>query len=82
MNAVHTFPPYFSKIHSNIILPSTSTSSEWSSNIHHIEECLKQNLQILNKSKFKLFINFLYGECFKNLTFQFGLYNLQVKYVQ
>jgi hypothetical protein len=30
MNPVHTFPPYSSKIHSNIILPSTPRSSEWS----------------------------------------------------
>jgi hypothetical protein len=27
---VQTFPPCFRKIHSNIIFPSTSTSSEWS----------------------------------------------------
>jgi hypothetical protein len=30
MNPVHTFPSYFPKIHSNIILPSMPTSSEWS----------------------------------------------------
>jgi len=30
MNPVHTFPPYFPKIRSNIILPSTPRSSEWS----------------------------------------------------
>jgi len=30
MNLVHTFPLYFPKIHSNIILPSMSTSSKWS----------------------------------------------------
>jgi hypothetical protein len=30
MNTVHTFPPYFPKINSNIILPSTPRSSEWS----------------------------------------------------
>jgi hypothetical protein len=30
MNPVHTFPPYFRKIHPNIILPSTPRSSEWS----------------------------------------------------
>jgi hypothetical protein len=30
MNAVHTFPPYFPKTHSNIILPSTPRSREWS----------------------------------------------------
>jgi hypothetical protein len=30
MNPVHDFPPYFRKIHSNIILPSTPRSSEWS----------------------------------------------------
>jgi hypothetical protein len=29
-NLVHTFPPYFSKIHSNIIFPSMPMSSEWS----------------------------------------------------
>jgi hypothetical protein len=28
MNPVHTFPPYFPKIHSNIILPSATRSSE------------------------------------------------------
>jgi hypothetical protein len=28
MNAVHTFPPYFPEIHSNIIFPSTLTSSD------------------------------------------------------
>jgi hypothetical protein len=28
MNPVHTFPPYFPKIHSNIIFPSTPRSSE------------------------------------------------------
>jgi hypothetical protein len=31
MNQVHTLPPYFSKIHFNIILPSTPRSFEWSS---------------------------------------------------
>jgi hypothetical protein len=31
MNSVHNFPTYFSKIHFNIILPSTSLCSEWSS---------------------------------------------------
>jgi len=30
MNPVHIFPPYFPKIHSNIILPFTTRSSEWS----------------------------------------------------
>jgi hypothetical protein len=30
MNPVHTFPRYFPNIHSNIILPSTPLSSEWS----------------------------------------------------
>jgi hypothetical protein len=30
MHPVHTFPPYFPKIHSNIILSSTTRSSEWS----------------------------------------------------
>jgi hypothetical protein len=40
MHPVHTFPPYFFKLHSNIILPSTSRSSEWSlfpsTTYHHI----------------------------------------------
>jgi hypothetical protein len=30
MNPVHTLPNYFSKIHSNIILPPTLMHSEWS----------------------------------------------------
>jgi len=30
MNPVHNFPPYFPKIHSNIIFPATLMSSEWS----------------------------------------------------
>jgi len=30
MNPVHNFPPYFHNIHSNIILPSTSSSSKCS----------------------------------------------------
>jgi len=30
MQPVHTFTPYFPKIHSNTILPSTRRSSEWS----------------------------------------------------
>jgi len=30
MGPVHTFSPYFSKIHSNIIFPSTPTSLKWS----------------------------------------------------
>jgi len=30
MNPIHTFPPYFPKIHSHIILPSLPRSSEWS----------------------------------------------------
>jgi len=30
MHPVHTFPPYFPKIHSNIIFPPTSKSSKWS----------------------------------------------------
>jgi len=30
MHPVHTFPPYFPKIHSNIIFPSTPMSTEWS----------------------------------------------------
>jgi hypothetical protein len=29
MNSVHTFPPYFPEIHSNIILPSMSRFSKW-----------------------------------------------------
>jgi hypothetical protein len=29
MHPVHNFPHYFPKIHSNIILPSTTMSSEW-----------------------------------------------------
>jgi hypothetical protein len=29
MNPIHTFPPYFPKIHSNVIFPSTPRSSEW-----------------------------------------------------
>jgi len=29
MNPVHKFPPYFPKIHSNIIILSTPRSSEW-----------------------------------------------------
>jgi hypothetical protein len=29
MHPVNTFPPYFRKIHSNIILPTMSRSSEW-----------------------------------------------------
>jgi hypothetical protein len=31
IHSVHTFPPCFPKIHSNIILPFTPKSSEWSS---------------------------------------------------
>jgi hypothetical protein len=30
MYPTHNFPPYFLKIHSNITLPSTNRSSEWS----------------------------------------------------
>jgi hypothetical protein len=30
INPVHTFPAYFSKIHSNMNFPSTSRSSDWS----------------------------------------------------
>jgi hypothetical protein len=30
VHSVHTFPPCFPKIHSNIILPSTPRSSQWS----------------------------------------------------
>jgi len=30
MHPVHVFPPYFPKIHSNIILPYMSLSSRWS----------------------------------------------------
>jgi hypothetical protein len=30
MHPAHIFPPYFPKIHSNIIFPSTRRSSEWS----------------------------------------------------
>jgi hypothetical protein len=30
MHLVHTFAPYFSKIHSNIVFPPTSISSVWS----------------------------------------------------
>jgi len=30
MRPVHTFPPYFPKIHSNTIFPCTPRSSEWS----------------------------------------------------
>jgi len=30
MNPIHTFPPYFSKFHSNIILQTMPMSSEWS----------------------------------------------------
>jgi hypothetical protein len=31
MNPVHNLPPYYPKIHANIILPPTSTSSKFSS---------------------------------------------------
>jgi hypothetical protein len=30
VHPVHNFPPYFPKIHSNIVFLSTATSSEWS----------------------------------------------------
>jgi hypothetical protein len=30
MHPIHTFPPYFPKIHSNIIFPSMPTCFEWS----------------------------------------------------
>jgi len=30
INPVHNFLPYFSKIHSNVVLPSTPRSSKWS----------------------------------------------------
>jgi hypothetical protein len=30
MNPIHIFLPYFPGIHSNIMLPSTPTSTEWS----------------------------------------------------
>jgi hypothetical protein len=34
MHPVHTFPPYFPKMHSNIIHPSTPKSSEWSLSLY------------------------------------------------
>jgi hypothetical protein len=42
MNPVHTFPPYFSKIHSNIILPPTARSSEWSISFRDNSENLRR----------------------------------------
>jgi len=39
MHPPHTFPPYFPEIHSNIILPSTPRSSEWSLKGSYQENC-------------------------------------------
>jgi hypothetical protein len=41
MNPVHNFSPYFPKIHSNIIFPSTSRSSKGSPCVSHSEETVK-----------------------------------------
>jgi hypothetical protein len=57
MHPVHTFPPYFLKIHSNIILPSTPRSPEWSLPFryfaHKILYALMAKKFLENVAKFK-----------------------------
>jgi hypothetical protein len=44
MTPIHSCPPYFPKIYSNIILPSTPGSSKWSLLVPHMRATCPANL--------------------------------------
>jgi len=68
MHSSHTFPPYFPKMHSNIVLPTMPRYSEWSFHSHYQTKlCMHflQNVQ-LNSSIF----NFLQDTRLEHITLQ------------
>jgi len=74
MNSVHNFLIYFPKIHSNIILPSTTWSSTWSLQLRFYHESFGAFLISLMRSAYSAHFFLLdvvtlitYGEAYKFL---------------
>jgi len=74
MNPVHNFPLYFPKIHSNIILPSTSSLYEWSLPVRFSKQTNKQTKKTKKKQKKTLYaFIILKRKCMRNICIKFNM---------